>query len=83
MKYLFASILSNSVEFQWFDQSTNTKAVTQLPAVTKDTIFGAARIIFGSSYFVTALVEKKNSAHCILKTQWLVKDGNLNLWIIP
>ena len=28
---------------------------SQLPAVKKDTIFGAARKIFGPSYFVTAL----------------------------
>ena len=30
---------------------------SQLPAVKKDTIFGAARKNFGPSYFVTALVE--------------------------
>jgi hypothetical protein len=29
---------------------------SQLPAVKKDTIFGAARKNFGPSYFVTALV---------------------------
>ena len=29
---------------------------SQLSAVKKDTIFGAARKIFGPSYFVTALV---------------------------
>ena len=28
---------------------------SQLPAVTKDTIFGAARNFFGPSYFVMAL----------------------------
>ena len=32
---------------------------SQLPAVKKDTIFGAARKIFGSSYFLTALDRKK------------------------
>ena len=29
---------------------------SQLPAVKKDTIFGAARTFFGPSYFMTALV---------------------------
>ena len=40
---------------------------SQLPAVKKDTIFGAARKIFGPSYFVTALDETRIS--------WMVK-GN-------
>ena len=30
---------------------------SQLPAVKKDTIFGAARKFFGPSYFVMALVD--------------------------
>jgi hypothetical protein len=32
-------------------------SLSQLPAVKKDTIFGAARNNFGSSYFVTALAQ--------------------------
>ena len=32
---------------------------SQLPAVKKDTILGAARRFFGPSYFVTALVQSK------------------------
>ena len=32
---------------------------SQLPAVKKDTIFGAARKNFGPSYFVTALEQVK------------------------
>ena len=31
------------------------RVISQLPAVRKDTIFGAARKNFGSSYYVTAL----------------------------
>jgi hypothetical protein len=34
---------------------------SQLPAVKKDTIFGAGRKIFGPSYFVTALAMKRNN----------------------
>ena len=32
---------------------------SQLPAVKKDTIFGAARNLFGPSYFVTALTDSE------------------------
>ena len=37
---------------------------SQLPAVKKDTIFGAARKFLGPSYFVTALV------HTTKKVAW-------------
>ena len=33
---------------------------SQLPAVKKDTIFGAARKMFGPSYFVKALIPLQN-----------------------
>ena len=36
----------------------NWVSFSQLPAVKKDTIYGAARKNFGPSYFVTALFEK-------------------------
>ena len=38
---------------------------SQLPVVKKDTIFGAARKIFGTSYFVTALAPSCICVFCI------------------
>ena len=43
---------------------------SQLPAVKKDTIFGAARKIFGPSYFATALV------------QWCLSCEYWNYWTL-
>ena len=47
---------------------------SQLPAVKRDTILGAARKIFGPSYFVTALVVFLKT---ILKTILKLGGGNL------
>ena len=38
-----------------FLAATKMVSFSQVPAVQKDTIFGAAGKIFGSSYFVTAI----------------------------
>ena len=40
---------------------------SKLPAVKNDTIFGAARKIFGPSYFKTALSKKKGSKKLTFK----------------
>ena len=44
---------------------------------------GPKRLLVCSIFLINAfyaLVEKKKSMHWIWKTQWLVKDGNLNSW---
>ena len=55
---------------------------SQLPAVIKDTILGAARISFGPSYFVMALKGLENASFtnfsqkvCKLKVPKMAKFG--------
>ena len=47
---------------------------SQLPAVKKDTIFGAASKLFGPSYFVTALIKITIQVLYICVSSWLLAD---------
>ena len=50
-----AKIGSNTGDWR-VEMIQDNDSFSQLPAVKKDTIFGAVKIFFGPSYFVTALV---------------------------
>ena len=53
-----AKIGSNTGDWR-VEMIQDNDSFSQLPAVKKDTIFGVARINFGPSYFVMALVKSE------------------------
>ena len=52
---------------------------SQLPAVKKDTVFGAARKFFGPSYFVTALLNDLQLAKLLTKVDTIVLFVSVSL----